>query len=224
LHSWSTGVNRDGRQKAMRTHTQAVKDGAVEQPSFREVVAYLRGVADAVHTVRKGASSVWPSGAISDGDGDTYDAARPSTRLTLRFGEAAFELDGAVVYPKRLAAFRVLPARGGTRLFEADGAEGALVESGRGALRCTLPYTARALSVVPLPTGGSTQRPSDPLTSPGTSEAYSALALSLVPLAHSLASCWPEKGDERTSAVRLRCAPLSPELYALTGTDENWER
>ncbi len=56
-----------------------------------------------------------------------------------------------------------------------------------------------------------------------TSLPYSALALSLVPIALGIASQWPDDGEERVSAIRLRSAPLSPELYALTGTDSTAE-
>jgi len=59
------------------------------------------------------------------------------------------------------------------------------------------------------------------LDDPRNAGAYSALALSLVPIAALIPSGWPDEGsEERVSGVRLRAAPLSPELYALTGTDD----
>ena len=79
--------------------------------------------------------------------------------------------------------------------------------------------------MVPLrPLAGNTDRPLD-LVDQKQAEmhhaVYSALALSLVPIAPVIPSAWPVEGDEgeRVSGIQLRAALPSADLYALTGTD-----
>jgi hypothetical protein len=208
-----------------------------DKVTFQDVVAYLHGVTDAVQAMQTSCLSVRPAvfGA-STAPLTSADVAlltpdpNPSARLTLRLGEAAIELEGRLVVTKTPLPFAprpTLPNRSGARLVDFDdtGADEAS-EVALAVARGTLPYWAPAVSIVPLrPFAGSTERPLD-LDEQKRAEmqhtAYSALALSLVPIAPVIPSAWPVEGEEgeRVSGIRLRAAPLSAELYALTGTND----
>jgi hypothetical protein len=196
--------------------------------SFRDVVSYLHGISDAVHAMKRSASSGWPLAGegqyalpAAAGDSPSPKEHRKAARLTLRHGEAEIELEGMLVHVQTANPFHAVPSRGGARLADLEGADDGRGDSAVPALRSTLPYCAPAVSLVPLhPFGGETERPAD-FEDQSAWLPYSALALSLVPIAPIAQSSWPEGGrDERVSAIRLRCAPLSAEFCALTGTDD----
>ncbi len=198
-----------------------------EKVSFQDVVAYLHGVSDAMQAMQKSALTVRPLAVhtpvpAQPGAEATAPEPKRSGRLTLRHGEAEIEIEGVLVVPQTPVplAGHATPTRGGARLLELEGAPGISNDQNE-LLRGTLPYWAPAVSVVPFrPFAGNTERPLD-LDDARSAGAYSALALSLVPIAAIIPSGWPEDGcEERVSGVRLRAAPLSAELYALTGTDD----
>ncbi len=213
----------------MTLHIDLAKPSSTtgDKASFRDVVSYLHGISDAVHAMKRSACSGWPLAGEglyarpTGADSPSPNELRKSARLTLRHGEAQIELEGMLVLAQTANPFHGVPSRGGARLADLDGADGGGGDSAIPALRSTLPYWAPAVSLVPLHQfGGGTERPAD-VEDHSAWLPYSALALSLVPIAPIAPSSWPEgPGEERVSAVRLRCAPLSAEFYALTGTDD----
>jgi hypothetical protein len=206
-----------------------------DKVSFQDVVAYLHGVTDAVQAMQKSCLSVRPSFLeASVAPLTSADVAlltpdpQPSTRLTLRHGETAIELEGRFVVSNTPVPF-ALANRSGARLIDFEGgADEANDARLAAAARGTLPYWAPAVSIVPhRPFSGNTERPLD-LDDQKHAEmqhtAYSALALSLVPIAAVIPSAWPIEGEEgeRVSGIRLRAALPSAELYALTGTNDGY--
>ncbi len=208
----------------MTLHIDLAKPSSTtgDKVGFRDVVSYLHGISDAVHAMKRSSCSGWP--LVGEGlyarptgaDSPSPNEPRKSARLTLRHGEAQIELEGMLVLAQPANPFQGVPPRGSVRFADLDGADSAIP-----AVRSTLPYWAPAVSLVPLyQSGGGTERPAD-FEDHSAWLPYSALALSLVPIAPIAPSRWPEgSGEERVSAVRLRCAPLSAEFYALTGTDD----
>jgi hypothetical protein len=218
----------------MNLETDSTKSPAPstsDKVTFQDVVAYLHGVTDAVEAMHRGVLSVRPgvletplvaraNAEVAPLQGDP----KPSARLTLRHGETEIELEGRIVVSQTPSPFPARPARGGTRLVDFDGTGDTAVDHNDPLLRGTLPYWAPAVSLVPLrPFAGATERPLDLEQQRYASLPYSALALSLVPIAPAIPSGWPDDGcEERVSGIRLRSAPLSAELYALTGTSD-WD-
>jgi hypothetical protein len=202
-----------------------------DKVTFQEVVAYLNGVTDAVQAMQKSCLSVRTEmRAASIAPLTSADVAlltpdpQPSARLTLRHGETAIELEGRLVVTKTPLPF-TLANRSGARLLDFESGADEASETVLAVARGTLPYWAPAVSIVPLrPFSGDTERPVD-LDNQKHAEmqhtAYSALALSLVPIAPLIPSGWPEEGtgEERVSGIRLRTALPSADLYELTGTN-----
>jgi hypothetical protein len=183
---------------------------ADEPPTFREVMAYLDGVAAAMSANRRmpppvslvpcatpASSSSTPcsvGGMVSKPAGDDSSCRQPTgahpmgkAQLTLRQGE----LSGAVD--------RIL---GGA---EAPDAAQVSVR-----FRNTVPYGVEPVSVAPRgPLAVRVPRPAELAGTPAE------LARSMAMLDAAL-----EKEGDRTSDVYLRCARLSAEWYDLTGTAE----
>ena len=161
--------------------------------AFREVIAYLNGVADtlaASHPETPGLpSSLVPGARVVPGAGPRRSPSGPAatpTRVTLRFGELAFQRASA--WPQVAVSSTWEPTRGGARLVDLG-----IVDSTppgdtlRTPLRHTLPYEVPSVSLAPF------------LSAP------------------------PPWADERQSGVRLRSGQLPMEWYELTGTDGGTE-
>lgn len=222
----------------MNTHNEtgpspAATPALTDKVSFQDVVAYLHGVTDAVQAMQKSCLSVRP-GILEASVAPLTNAEvallapdpQPPARITVRHGEAAIELEGRLVVPNTPLPF-ALPNRSGARFVDFDGTPAGEAHDAGLVARGTLPYWAPAVSIAPLrPHAGNTERPLD-LDDQKQAEvqhtAYSALALSLVPIGPAIPSAWPVEGDEgeRVSGIRLRTALPSAELYALTGTNDH---
>jgi hypothetical protein len=183
-----------------------------ESAAFREVIAYLNGIADTVSASQPDygrALSLAPMATFAAMASLASLAPIPSlapiaslapfglltqrsssevpggTRVTLRFGELPFE--HASLWPQVALGAAPEPTRGGARTldFGFDSVRACSLAPNR---RWTLPYDA----------------PSD----------------SMAPQASSL----PPWYGERQSEVRLRAGQLPPEWYELTGTDDGSAR
>ena len=206
-----------------------------EPPTFREVMAYLDGVAAAMTANRQMPPPVslvpcttppasWPTRCavgetVSMPAGDDSSCARPSgvhaagtgAHLTLRHGEPSAAVDRILSGVEGLGATRGDgdgAARGGARLLDLGAAENVAHVDVR--FRNTLPYGIESVSVAPR--GTPVTLPRTPAELTGTP---AELARSLAILDAAL-----EKEGDRTSDVYLRCARLSAEWYDLTGTGE----
>jgi hypothetical protein len=214
-------------------HSLPATPTLTDKVTFQDVVAYLHGVTDAVQAMQKSCLSVMPAiRGASIAPVTSADVAlltpdpQPSARLTLRHGESEFEIEGRLVVPRTPLPFAAFPDRSGARLVDLESAgSDEAHDTGLSVARGTLPYGSPALSIAPYrPLAGNTERPTtldDQNKAAMQHYAYSALALSLVPIAPVIPSAWPVEGDEgeRVSGIRLRAALPSADLYALTGTD-----
>jgi hypothetical protein len=160
-----------------------------EPTTFREVVAYLHGVADALaaNTTLARPLSLAPISLVPLALASLRPSSRAPVRLTLRFGEVPF--DRASVWPHVVVGAAWEPTRGGSRTLDLGSFEGTR-SSWPIVKRATLPYEAPSISIAP----GS---------------------ISFAPRPSSE----PSWADERSSEVRLRTSRLPVEWYELTGTD-----
>ncbi len=123
-----------------------VQNGAgSESAAFREVIAYLQGIAD---TVAAQADYGQPLSLAPNAATQHPPSAVPGrTRITLRFGELPF--DHASLWPQVALGSSPEPTRGGSRTldFGIDSVRAcSLAPSLR---RCTLPYDAPSVSLAP---------------------------------------------------------------------------
>jgi len=196
-----------------------------EPPTFREVMAYLDGVADAMTATKHGARPVAlapcstpsattptpypvaPGSAVASGTGRACEepgapaSSNRSGRLTLRYGEHGIALEYLSLFPHPAPATTSV-TRGGARLLDLGGGDGASSPGSGLSQRDTLPYSAVTLSLAPTTIAPAVW-----------AEAPIRLASSTPPTRARVLE------EERTSNVYLRCARLSSEWYDLTGTD-----
>ncbi len=213
----------------------AATPALTDKVTFQDVVAYLHGVTDAVQAMQKSCLSVRPGileasiAPLTNAEVAllTPDPPPSSRRITVRHGETEIELEGRIVV-RRTPFPLALANRNGARLVDFEGAPRVDAnDAGIPGTRSTLPYGANAISIAPFRLhAGNTERPTtleDQNKTAMQHYAYSALAVSLVPIAPAIPSAWPVEGDEgeRVSGIRLRAALPSAELYALTGTNDH---
>jgi hypothetical protein len=117
-----------------------------ESSAFREVIAYLNGIADTVaaHTDYGRPLSLAPGAGIPQ---RTPSAAPGSTRVTLRFGELPF--DRASVWPQVAVGSPPEPTRGGSRTLDFGFDPARACSLAPTLRRFTLPYEAPSVSLVP---------------------------------------------------------------------------
>jgi hypothetical protein len=119
-----------------------------EPTTFREVIAYLNGVADTVaaHFDRARPVSLAPAGSTATRSSES-DAS--GTRITLRFGEVPFA--GASVWPHVVVGSSWEPTRGGARTVDLGECDPSQAHDSAHALRrYTLPYDAPSVSISPI--------------------------------------------------------------------------
>jgi hypothetical protein len=176
--------------------------------TFAEVVAYMRGVADALGRQRPSARplSIVPLVARTPDNLESFPIPITTVppaefaRLTLRYGDPDAP-DPVNVWPRLASQPPAEAQRGGARLLDLESVVAHDGPSFGSMRRGTLPYGAIVLSLAAEPGDAS----------------------SAVPLPATISSFRPDSAGpadfDRPSGVRLRCAPLSREWYRLTGTD-----
>jgi hypothetical protein len=116
-----------------------------ESTAFREVIAYLNGVAD---TMAAQCDCGRPISLLPDANLASHSsrASVVPTRVTLRFGEIAFER--ASIWPQVAVGSTWEPTRGGARMVDL-GVIDATRAGGPTLRRCTLPYDMPSVSLAP---------------------------------------------------------------------------
>ncbi len=198
-----------------------------EPPTFREVMAYLDGVAAAMTATRDQRRPVAitactdpPAPARSPCRATSASVPRPAgnesacsdpgsvlalgskAHLTLRYGELAMAVDRVRSPSAAPPILQSATPRGGARLIDLGAAGGSPHLGAPG--RNTLPYGIKTLSLAPRYT---------------PTAAWVEPAVDLTPTI-SILDETVDCENVRTSDVYLRCARLSAEWYDLTGTEE----